>query len=91
MENYLKMSSGSFRKRVLNLMKEYEEDLEGCVSYSFATRFAERRSKNLLIEYVHYLFPRPVKKDILAKGKELINELEKMVVIEHNDGNIIFH
>ena len=91
MENYLKMSSGSFRKRVLNLMKEYEEDLEGCVSYSFAQRFAERRSRNLLIEYVHYLFPRPVKKDILIKGKELINELEKMVVIEHNDGNIIFH
>lgn len=91
MENYAKLSCGDFRRKVLDLMKEYEEELEGCVSYSFATRFAERRSKNLLIEYIHYLFPVPVKKDILIKGKELINELEKMVVLENNNGNILFH
>ena len=89
MENYLKMGSAEFYKKVIVIMKKYENEIPDCKNYSFAARFAERRSANLVSDFYDIL-----KRDNWRKLDTLhffIKELLKMSVMSWNDGNIIFH
>lgn len=89
MENYLKMGSGEFYKKVIVIMKKYEEEIPDCKNYSFATRFAERRSANLVTDFYDILKKEDWKKlDIIQL---FVRELYSMCVMSWNDGNIIFH
>ena len=89
MENYQKMSSAEFYKKVIVIMKKYEEEIPDCKNYSFAQRFAERRSANLFSDFYDI-----IKKDNWRKLDTIqmfTKELLEMSIMSWNDGNIIFH
>ena len=81
--SYQKMSSIDFYKTVLDIMENHN-----ILRNSFAFRFSTMRSRNLLIDFGRIL---------LADGEDetkvfsLIKELDEMVVLPFNDGNIILH
>ena len=86
--NYAKILSSDFYMEVISLLKSYEGKIEGVVSYSFAVRFTNRRSKNVLVDFLQYLLPVSEMEKIFIF--ELFKELEKMSVLDFNDGNISF-
>ena len=81
--SYQKMSSIEFYRLVLDIMENHN-----ILRNSFAYKFSTMRSRNLLIDFGRIL---------LSDGEDetrvfsLIKELDEMVVLPFNDGNIIFH
>lgn len=90
-KNYCKMSSEEFYKETLQVLNKYEGRIEGVVSYSFAVRFSQRRSLNVVTEFAHYLVPVPIPSNSKKEIVEVLSELRKMCVFDFNDGNITFN
>lgn len=83
---YANMENKKFYDLVLSILRKYENEIEGIVNYSFAVRFTNRRSLNVIIDFIHYLMP--AKNSCL---RNVVSELNEMVVFKHNDGNINFN
>ena len=81
---YLKMEKEEFYKETLSVLKKY-----GFLNYSFAVRFTERRSKNLINDFGWKLIHDPKNTRPMVAG--VVQALDKMAVMENNDGNIIFN
>ena len=86
--NYAKKISSDYYMEVISLLKSYEGKIEGVVSYSFAVRFTNRRSKNVLADFLQYLLPvSEMEKSFVI---ELMKKLQEMAVLDFNDGNMTF-
>ncbi len=85
--NYAKIDNVIYRAETLAILKSYENrGAVNVVRYSFAEKFAERRSKNLLYSFGLEL----LKDNSREMVAGIVQALFKMVVLDFNDGNISF-
>lgn len=81
--NYQKMPASDYYWEAKGVLENY-----GIFRDSFCRRFSQYRSKDLLMSFGIDLLNGGEKRETVFS---IVRELEKMVVMPENDGNIIFH